>query len=173
MRRFAIRCNAMNSFVGEMMKTAMRAAQLMLAAAALAAAANAVSPRRIPWFKDWSGYIEQQALKYRIPLAGAHDVRRMVESGSHIVLDARPESDYLEGQIPGAVSVPYDEVMRRWDELSAWLTPGIPVLTYCSGPDCDDALLLARFLKERGRTNVVLFAEGYKAWKAHQEEAAP
>jgi hypothetical protein len=46
------------------------------------------------------------------------------------------------------------------------LQPAQQVMVYCSGRECDDALLLGIFLKSQGSQNVVLFLDGIAGWKA-------
>lgn len=153
---------------GTIVHTLTRSVLLMLAAALLAALANAVSPRKIPWFEDWSRHIETEALKQHILVASVETAHAIAQAGSHIILDARPEADYREGRLPGALSMPFDDIHDRWPEVRQWLLPDVPVLVYCTGLDCDESLLLSIFLKERGRTNLYLFAGGMERWRENQ-----
>lgn len=144
----------------------LRAAGIVLAAGLLGTASNLAHPKHIPWVEDWSRYIEAKALKEKIPLVTPAQAVRIVEAGSHLVLDARPEADYAAGHVPGAISMPYDAVDARMVEIQALLTPGRPMLTYCSGAHCDESFLLTLYLRRQGFTNVVLFAAGFDEWKA-------
>lgn len=56
-----------------------------------------------------------------------------------VLLDVRPTPEYQAGHIPGAISIPYDELPDRVMELS----PDKTIVAYCRGPYCayaDDAL---------------------------------
>jgi rhodanese-related sulfurtransferase len=80
-----------------------------------------------------------------------------------LVLDVRPAAEFLAGHIPGAVSVPPDQlaepaaVVRR-------LPRADDVVAYCRGSFCvfaDDAV---RALRERGRRAVRL-EDGFPEWR--------
>lgn len=58
-----------------------------------------------------------------------------------ILVDARPEVEFLAGHLPGAVSYPVDTICYRIDEFPL----GKTLVTYCRGPYCidaDEALIL-------------------------------
>jgi rhodanese-related sulfurtransferase len=77
-----------------------------------------------------------------------------------ILLDVRPYPEYAAGHLPGAVSMPIDELERRLKELP----PGKTVVAYCRGPYCvyaDEALAL---LAAEGRT-VARLEEGVWEWQ--------
>src|SRR5258708_5582292 len=61
-----------------------------------------------------------------------------------LVLDVRPAAEYAAGHIPGAVSVPHDQLAARLSELPA----GPDIVAYCRGRYCvfppDPARLLRR-----------------------------
>jgi len=40
-----------------------------------------------------------------------------IKSGSAVVIDVRPAEEWAAGHIPGALSVPLDDLMNRLDEL--------------------------------------------------------
>jgi rhodanese-related sulfurtransferase len=55
-----------------------------------------------------------------------------VERGGVLVLDVRPAAEYAAAHIPGAVSIPLDELEARLGELS----PEREIVAYCRGPYC-------------------------------------
>lgn len=55
-----------------------------------------------------------------------------VQSGAAVVIDVRPTVEYNAGHIPGALSIPLDELPGRLDELPA----GTEVVAYCRGEYC-------------------------------------
>jgi len=55
-----------------------------------------------------------------------------VERGDVLVLDVRPVAEYAAGHIPGAVSIPLDELQARLGELPA----STEIVAYCRGPYC-------------------------------------
>jgi rhodanese-related sulfurtransferase len=56
----------------------------------------------------------------------------LVRRDEVVVLDVRPEDEFASGHIPGAVSVPLEELERRLDELPL----GAEIVAYCRGPYC-------------------------------------
>jgi len=69
-----------------------------------------------------------------------------LESGRVVLLDVRPEPEFLAGHIAGARSAP----LASLDELASTLSQRSEIVAYCRGPYCvyaDDAV---RLLRERG-----------------------
>ena len=65
------------------------------------------------------------------PLRRDELVRR-AHSGDVIVLDLRPRGEYAAGHIPGAISIPLEDL----EEQLALLPPGAEIVAYCRGPYC-------------------------------------
>jgi rhodanese-related sulfurtransferase len=63
-----------------------------------------------------------------------------------LVLDVRPEAEYAAGHIPGAVSMPPEEVARRLAELPKRKE----IVAYCRGPYCVYAHDAVKLLRSRG-----------------------
>ena len=101
-----------------------------------------------------------------IPVVNVGTANVIVEAGEALVFDARSAADFDTGHIPGAVSFPYESREEIYNEMAALLQPAQSVMVYCSGRECDDAMLLGVFLKSQGSQNVVLFLEGVAGWKA-------
>ncbi|HPF99661.1 MAG TPA: rhodanese-like domain-containing protein [Kiritimatiellia bacterium] len=128
--------------------------------------ANTVSPRRIPWSEDWGNYIESKALREGVLLVTTSRAKELAAQHACIILDARPAADYKAGRIPGAVSLPYDNVEEELAHVQVLLSPSQPIMTYCSGKQCDESFLLTLYLKKAGFTNIVLYAGGFDQWRA-------
>jgi rhodanese-related sulfurtransferase len=82
-------------------------------------------------------------------------------------LDARRTPDYLEGHVPGAVSLPVWEDglearITRWEAGSA-LAPKDPIVVYCSA-GCEDSRLLAGKLVALGYRNLLIYTGGFPEW---------
>ena len=145
--------------------TGLRVAALLLMAALCGGLWNALGPRPVPWFENWDQHVESLAFKANMPLIRLKEMQAVVTSGSHLIFDARPEEDYEAGHLPGAMNLPYLELHDRLDEVLMLVTPETPIVGYCSGSHCDDALLMLLELRELGITNSVLFAEGFDIWR--------
>ncbi|MEW5957456.1 MAG: metalloregulator ArsR/SmtB family transcription factor [Chloroflexota bacterium] len=93
----------------------------------------------------------------QIPIA---ELRTRLRQGEVVLLDVRPQVEYQAGHLPGAVSIPIDELERRLSELP----PDKVVVAYCRGPYCiyaDDALAV---LAERG-WEAARLEEGVLEWQ--------
>jgi rhodanese-related sulfurtransferase len=141
-------------------------ALLLVCAAILGTAAQFLSPRAIPWMERHSQRIEVRAMQAGLTIVDVEKARAILEAGEYLVFDARRAAEFDTGHLPGAVSFPYESREAGYDEMAALLQPAQPVMVYCSGPECDDALLLGEFLKNQGSQEVSLFLEGTTGWKA-------
>jgi rhodanese-related sulfurtransferase/DNA-binding transcriptional ArsR family regulator len=82
-------------------------------------------------------------------------------SGRVVILDTRPAIEYLAGHIPGAISVPIDELKQRLKELPK----GKEYVAYCRGPYCVYADRAVEVLVKSGRRARRL-SDGFPEWKA-------
>ena len=83
-----------------------------------------------------------------------------VRSGRATVIDVRPAEEYAAGHIPGAVSVPLDELADRLAELPA----DQEIVAYCRGAYCVLSHDAVRLLTTHGRTARRL-ADGMLEWR--------
>jgi rhodanese-related sulfurtransferase len=83
-----------------------------------------------------------------------------VQAGDVVVLDVRPEEEYLAGHIPGARSLPLEHLEARLDELG----PDLEVVAYCRGPLCLLAPEAVALLRARGRKARCL-EDGLPEWR--------
>jgi rhodanese-related sulfurtransferase len=90
---------------------------------------------------------------------GREELLHRVEVGEAVVLDVRPVPEFAAGHIPGAISIPLDELPDRLAELPA----DVEVVAYCRGAYCVLAHDAVRLLTARGRRAVRL-AEGMLEW---------
>jgi len=88
------------------------------------------------------------------------ELLRRARSGQAVVLDVRPHHEYAAGHIPGAVSVPLEELEQRLAELPA----DVEVVAYCRGAYCVLAYDAVRLLTRHGRTARRL-REGMLEWR--------
>ncbi|MDA8369957.1 MAG: metalloregulator ArsR/SmtB family transcription factor [Nocardiopsaceae bacterium] len=84
-----------------------------------------------------------------------------LDEGSALVLDVRPEDEFAAGHLPGAVSIPVDELTRRLDEVPA----DTDIVAYCRGDYCVMAVDAVRVLRSHGRRAYRL-NEGLLEWRA-------
>lgn len=91
----------------------------------------------------------------------AEELERRIENDDILVLDVRPAEEYRTGHIPGARSLPIDQIEERLDELPE----GREIVAYCRGPYCVYSDEAVRRLREEGREARRL-EEGLPDWLA-------
>jgi rhodanese-related sulfurtransferase len=89
------------------------------------------------------------------------DLLKRSRSRDVIVLDTRPAGEYAAGHIPGALSVPVDELQRRLKTLPR----NKEYVAYCRGPYCVYADRAVEMLSKSGRRARRLLG-GFPEWRA-------
>ena len=92
----------------------------------------------------------------------AAQVKAALDAGARMVIaDARPQSDYLEFRITGAISLPFyavDEFAEKLPKDGTW------ILAYCACPHAASGRV-ARALRDRGFQNTAVIDEGVLVWR--------
>jgi rhodanese-related sulfurtransferase/DNA-binding transcriptional ArsR family regulator len=81
---------------------------------------------------------------------GFDELAARLKAGSVILVDVRPAEEYVAGHIPGAISIPHDELEGRLRELPR----DQEVVAYCRGPYCvfaDQAVATLRGKRRKAR----------------------
>jgi len=89
------------------------------------------------------------------------ELLRRARAGDVIVVDARPVNEYAAGHIPGALSIPIDDLKQRLHRLPK----SKPYVAYCRGPYCVYADQAVEQLRSAGRRARRL-AVGLPEWKS-------
>jgi rhodanese-related sulfurtransferase/DNA-binding transcriptional ArsR family regulator len=95
-----------------------------------------------------------------IDAIGFDELKARLKAGSVILVDVRPSEEYLAGHIPGAISIPHDELEGRLRELPK----DQEVVAYCRGPYCvfaDQAVATLKGKRRKARR----LEGGYPEWK--------
>jgi rhodanese-related sulfurtransferase/predicted transcriptional regulator len=95
-----------------------------------------------------------------LEVIGREELLERLRAGSVVVLDVRPQREYRAGHIPGARSVPLDELETAIGELP----PDLAVVAYCRGPYCVFAPAAVRALRSAGFIAKRL-EEGFPEWR--------
>ena len=74
------------------------------------------------------------------------ELRRLVRHGEVTLLDVRPGDEFRAGHIPGAVSVPLNELERLLERLPR----DQEIVAYCRGPYCLFAVEAVEILRAHG-----------------------
>jgi rhodanese-related sulfurtransferase len=87
-------------------------------------------------------------------------LQQLTKTSTITVLDVRPAEEYAAGHIPGAVSIPLDQLTDRLAELP----DDGHIVAYCRGAFCVLAHDAVRLLAAHGRTANRL-ADGMLEWR--------
>lgn len=88
-------------------------------------------------------YFEQRGA---LEAVESNELLRRVRNGEVTVLDVRPTEEYRAGHVPGALSVPIDELKARLKELPK----NREIVAYCRGPYCVMAVEAVELLRKKG-----------------------
>jgi rhodanese-related sulfurtransferase/DNA-binding transcriptional ArsR family regulator len=89
------------------------------------------------------------------------ELLKRARSKQVVILDTRPATEYVAGHIPGAISVPVEELKRRLQQLPKTKE----YVAYCRGPYCVYADRAVELLKASGRRAHRL-RDGFPEWRA-------
>ncbi|MFE0802392.1 ArsR/SmtB family transcription factor [Streptomyces sp. NPDC058812] len=91
---------------------------------------------------------------------GREELLARAKEGNVIVLDVRSHEEYLSGHIPGALSIPLEELGERLTALPS----DRDIVAYCRGSYCVLAHEAVRLLRGQGRSAVRL-EDGMLEWR--------
>lgn len=137
---------------------------LVVAAGLLALTVNHWRGRQLPLIGDWSvsaRFTDGDGKDLTIPLDAA---RQMFENKAAMFLDARPQSQYDEGHIRGALNLPWQDATSALAGITGQLEGHVSLITYCDGESCELSHDLALFLKDMGFKDVRVLANGWTVW---------
>ncbi|MDO8772505.1 MAG: metalloregulator ArsR/SmtB family transcription factor [Burkholderiaceae bacterium] len=86
---------------------------------------------------------------------------RKAKAGEILMLDVRPQEEYISAHLPHARSLPVDELLKRLAELPQ----DTPVVAYCRGPFCLMARDAVELLRKNGYRAYHL-TDGVAEWRA-------
>jgi rhodanese-related sulfurtransferase/DNA-binding transcriptional ArsR family regulator len=95
------------------------------------------------------------------PVTRQELARRLEDGDRLVVLDVRPAAEHAAGHLPGAVSIPVEELRRRLQELPR----DREIVAYCRGPYCAFAHEAVALLRQAGFSARRL-EDGLPEWQA-------
>jgi rhodanese-related sulfurtransferase len=101
--------------------------------------------------------------KFDLETVTIDELINKLESGKVTILDVRPESEYKQGHIANAISIPIEELSKRFKELPK----RSEIVAYCRGPFCVYADEAVALLKKAGYKASRL-EEGFPDWKLNE-----
>jgi len=98
------------------------------------------------------------------------------QAAGAVVVDTRVASEYADGHIKGAISVPYREKSEKsasfdsaQDEFNFAKLPAdkaAAVVIYCNGPECWKSFKASSVSIKAGYSNILWYREGFPDWKS-------
>lgn len=98
------------------------------------------------------------------------DVKKIVGNGvwdksRGTLVDARPAKVYEKSHIPTAVLLSDTAIPQYYPEFEKLgLAKSDYIVTYCGGLKCEKSLIVAKYLREKGYTNVEMYLDGQPDW---------
>lgn len=87
------------------------------------------------------------------------DLKNRMDNGEVLLLDVRPREEYDVAHIPGAISIPMEEL----EEKLASLPSNCDVVAYCRGPYCLMSVEAVELLKTKG-VNAFRLEQSVQDW---------
>jgi rhodanese-related sulfurtransferase len=133
---------------------------------------NYVSPNGIALFGQWDtsqGVItakpKNDPVTDSFEIKDANTAKKIYDAGKAVFVDARSYEAFIDGHIKDAVSIPTGQFVEFIDHFKTKYPSTTPVITYCSGRECNDSHELAQYLIGEGYENVKVFIDGYPEWE--------
>lgn len=90
------------------------------------------------------------------------ELRAGIDAGDLVLVDALPESYYLQQHLPGALNLVADDVEAAAEALLP--DKDAAIVTYCSNRACPNSGQVAVRLEKLGYTNVRKYPDGIQDW---------
>jgi rhodanese-related sulfurtransferase len=142
---------------------------ILMTSAAAAILWNIISDRGL--IRSDRSYIYATAAyhQYSFPMVSFSDVEVASRTGSALIVDCRMPSAYFRKHIPGSVSIPINTDYHGIDRQLADSPNDRMIICYCQSSACAWSDTVAKQIRARGFTNVVIYADGYNDWHEKRE----
>ena len=92
--------------------------------------------------------------------------KKIYDNDLAVFIDARDNSDFIQGHIKNSINVPYELDGDYNDNLiDSLYSLGKPIVSYCSGEGCSLSADLSYYLYGLGFMSIFYFEEGYPVWE--------
>jgi rhodanese-related sulfurtransferase len=143
----------------------LRAILLVFFSVVLAAIADQLNPRGIPWAISPGGRVGiPRAFEGQLPEVPAKVAFGMLQSGKVVFLDSREAKDFAADHIPGAVSLSMRDWGKVWPKAKGKLPRDGRYLLYCYGAKCGLSTRQGKRMLEEGYQHVTVLEHGWKEW---------
>lgn len=111
--------------------------------------------------------IKEEFLSDRLGIEGITllELKDRIDKGKVLLLDVRPREEYEKAHIPGAVSIPIEELEEKLSSLPT----NYDVIAYCRGPYCLMSAEAVEILKAKG-IHAFRLEAGIRNWKQMMEK---
>lgn len=101
---------------------------------------------------------------------GAEGLKRKLQEEDLVLIDVRPQDEFLSGHIANALSIPYDRIEEEMEKIPK----DKGVIAYCRGPFCVMSDQAVEVLRKNGY-RATSFQDGFSGWveqgyPVHKEE---
>ncbi|MDI6809072.1 MAG: rhodanese-like domain-containing protein [Candidatus Eisenbacteria bacterium] len=104
---------------------------------------------------------QPEAIKENIDI---RKTKELFDAGNAIFLDARPEFEYLEGHIKGALSLSDSRFDYQYGLIRNKIRKDDTLVVYCRDAECDLSDLVADRLNKLGYTRIYVLKDGWYGW---------
>ena len=147
---------------GTMKKVMVQGAVILLIGGVLGAFyVNKAKPKADPLDALWA----QAGAPETEKITDLGKLAKAVAAKEVICIDARSAKEYAEGHLPGAVSLPLEDLDKALAQHLNLYVLNKKLVIYCTDDGCDLSDLLAQKLVLAGLNNLEVFPGGINAWK--------
>jgi len=137
---------------------------LMIMACLIALAVNYWREAPLPLFGDWSLTARLTGTAGESLVISLDQAKQLFDREGALFVDARSRSQYEDGHISGALSLPWQDATSTFTDLAVKLEEKGTLVTYCDGEDCALSHDLALFLKDMGFADARVLVNGWTVW---------
>jgi rhodanese-related sulfurtransferase len=95
-----------------------------------------------------------------LPVVAVDLAERLLDAGEHVIfIDLRPAEEFKAGRLPGARSIPYWDILKRYGEIPR--TGRVIFYCACTLKEVQPAY---QFLWDHGFRNISFLEEGFPGW---------
>ena len=114
--------------------------------------------------------IPPSAQKGDPPFIAIDNAELEFKTDGSLFIDCREPEEFECGTIPGSINIPFEhlpdgDLEVYFDSVLNGVPENQPLITYCSGEECDLSLHLARNLQDFGYERISIFFGGWREWK--------
>jgi len=144
-----------------MKKILAESALIIIVSILLGCMVNIIRPHGIPFVGDWRNISAKDSENGYISVDTAHS---LWSNRQATFVDARSDSDFAQGRIPGALNIPRGNENMYFPILRGTTGFDATIVVYCSSETCDDSIVVAEYLKRQGYTSINLYKGGIVKW---------